>query len=257
VISVSKDGKARVWDLAGGAPSRDLPSPKAVIAAALGPDGQSAVTLEEDGVIRMWDVVGARQTGSTPVEKIPPPTAMALSSDGLIAWTCGGDGAVTAWDTVSATRIRSLGTHTGQATCIALPPNGSCVVSGGRDKTIRLWDFSRPAACREFERKLESVHKSLNTNPNDATALAVLGEWYAFRRFDHWAVDLLERARNSGAQVSSLMLAHCYWNLSESDPAYAAKALEQFQSALKHNEAPESYLTLCMKAVSRLQARSN
>jgi len=255
MISVSKDGTARVWDLAGVAAARVLSPPKAVIAAALGPDGQKAVTLGQDGVIRMWDVAGQRQTGSMQDEKIPPPTAMTLSPDGHIAWTCANDGAVTAWDTVSGSRIRSLVTHAGQATCIAA--NGSCVVSGGIDKTIRLWDLSRPAAYREFERKLESVHKSLNTNPNDATALAVLGEWYAFRQFDHWAVDLLERARNAGAQVSPLMLAHCYWNLSESDPAYAAKALEQFQRALKHNEAPESYLTLCMKAVSRVQARSN
>ena len=165
----------------------------------------------------MWDVVGARQIASMQDEKIPPPIAMALSPDGHIAWTCASDGAVTAWDTVSGSHIRSLVTQTGQATCIAA--NGSCVVSGGIDKTIRLWDLSRPAAYREFERKLQSVHKSLNTNPNDATALAVLGEWYAFRQFDHWAVDLLERARNGGAQVSPLMLAHCYWNLSESDPA--------------------------------------
>ena len=34
-------------------------------------------------------------------------------------------------------------------------------------------------------------------NPEDGAALAALGEWYAFRGADDWAIELLEEARKA------------------------------------------------------------
>jgi len=48
------------------------------------------------------------------------------------------------------------------------------------------------------------------SNPDDFVSLSVLGEWYAFRGVDDWAVECLEKARKGGAAVSSLTLARCY-----------------------------------------------
>ena len=42
--------------------------------------------------------------------------------------------------------------------------------------------------------RLASVRPQLQSDPNDAEALAVFGQWYAFRGMDEWAVSLLERA---------------------------------------------------------------
>jgi hypothetical protein len=74
-----------------------------------------------------------------------------------------------------------------------------------------------------------------------------LGEWYAFRRLDAWAIELLERARAGGAPVSALTLARCYWACGDRD-----SATREFRRALAGGgEAPEWYLRLCIAAASR------
>ena len=40
-------------------------------------------------------------------------------------------------------------------------------------------------------------------------------EWWAFRGRSEWAVELLERARAGGGEVSPLTLGRCYWELSD------------------------------------------
>jgi hypothetical protein len=72
-----------------------------------------------------------------------------------------------------------------------------------------------------------------------------LGEWYAFRGVDDWAVQLLEKAARNGADVSSLTLARCYWKLGR-----LADAAREFRSAIADQEAPKDYLNHCLAAVT-------
>ncbi|MGB7158420.1 MAG: hypothetical protein WBD40_10175, partial [Tepidisphaeraceae bacterium] len=87
---------------------------------------------------------------------------------------------------------------------------------------------------------------ALRAKSDDAPALLALGEWYAFRGADDWAVDLLERARAGGANVSSLMLARCYWQLN-----HRVGAAREFRRAIERNEAPAAYVNLCLTALER------
>ena len=48
-----------------------------------------------------------------------------------------------------------------------------------------------------------------------------LGEWYAFRGMDHWAVALLLRAQRTRRVWSPpLAFARCYWNLGQNNEAF-------------------------------------
>src|SRR5216110_2946982 len=89
---------------------------------------------------------------------------------------------------------------------------------------------------------------AIAAHPHDATALATLGEWYALRGADEWAVQLLGQARSAGANVSPLLLAREYWKLDR--PADAAR---EFRSAIARAEAPADYLGLCLNAVTTAQ----
>src|SRR5439155_17535352 len=91
-------------------------------------------------------------------------------------------------------------------------------ISGGDDNTIRFWDFSRPLRNRDFEPKARQAQAILKEKPGDPAALAVLGEWYAFRGVNDWAVEFLEKARAAGAAANPLTLARCCWELSGALP---------------------------------------
>jgi len=135
-------------------------------------------------------------------------------------------------------------------------------------------DFSRPEQHRNYARLKEEAQSRLTKDNNDAGSLKVLGEYYSFRGVNDWAVEMLERARKGGAQVSSLTLARCYWLLSEDKTIgqpdrlrHRGAAAAEFRKELAHlkaqvvPEGPEAklaceqeelYLNLCLQAVLRV-----
>jgi TPR repeat protein len=86
----------------------------------------------------------------------------------------------------------------------------------------------------------------------DPAALATLGEWYAFRGGDHWAVEFLSRARERGAAVAALTLARSYWSLNRN-----GEARREFQIALEQcKDAGEAtYLGWCIQAIETVPER--
>ena len=109
----------------------------------------------------------------------------------------------------------------------------------------------------EFDQSIPIAQAALQKNPTDAGALAVLGNWYAFRGRNDWAVDLLERARAGGAAVDTLALADCYWELSAdastSSPRFLAAARREFRTALSEPrpDADRFYAALCLGALEQ------
>ena len=110
----------------------------------------------------------------------------------------------------------------------------------------RLWDFTRGVAHRAFEPRVAAAQARLRQAAGDPVALATLGEWYAFRGMDHWAVEFLSRARERGAAVAPLTLARCYWNLNRN-----VEARREFQIALEQSRDPgeQTYLGWCIQAI--------
>jgi len=134
-------------------------------------------------------------------------------------------------------------------------------------------DLSGLARYRDLEPKVRKALEAIRGDANNPEALVIMGEWYAFRRICDWAVEMLERARKNGADVSSLTLARCYWLLSEDEtgpkekrPAHRAAAAAEFQKELDRvkaqpvpqdakaklaREQQELYLNLCLQAVQK------
>ena len=129
------------------------------------------------------------------------------------------------------------------------------------DKTVRIWDFGRAARYIEFETTVPAAQAALQKDPNDARGLAVLGDWYAFRGRNDWAIEFLEKARAGGAAVDPLTLGRGYWELSGELPPGStltpgkclAAAQREYRAALaaETDESLRRYLTLCLDAIAR------
>ena len=132
---------------------------------------------------------------------------------------------------------------------LAVSPSGTVILSGDVSGRIRKWDLSEPVRYRDFARDVPNLPQLLDADPGNAQALLRLGEWYAFRGQDAWALECLDRARAAGATVSPLMLARVYWSLDR--PADAAR---EFRAAIANREAPKPYLDLCLAAAIERQS---
>jgi eukaryotic-like serine/threonine-protein kinase len=61
-FSASRDGSARIWNVATGTELLSLPHPKGVIELAVSPDDSQLITTCEDLILRVWDVASGKET---------------------------------------------------------------------------------------------------------------------------------------------------------------------------------------------------
>jgi hypothetical protein len=191
----------------------------------------------------LWDVATGRELRKLTGHENTV-ASVAFSPDGRFALSGGYDKAMRLWEVATGRELRTLTGHRAIVRSVAFSPDGRLALSASTDNTVRLWRFSRPADYRVFEGRLVDARKALRNNPKNASALAALGEWYAFRELWDWAADFLERARQNGAAASALVSARCYWEMNDIE-----SARREFQSAREHKEAPDSYLQVCLSAM--------
>jgi len=240
-LSGDADGTVNLWDVATG---RELQSfvghQRDVQSVAFSPDGRFALSGGVKGTIKLWEVVSGRELQSFAGHR-GDMRSLAFSPDGKFAPSGGEDETVKPWELADSRELQSFVGRQAEVRSLAFSRDGQLALTGGWDGTVTLWDFSRAEQYQAFGARLRGAFDAIHKNPNDAAALAEVGDWYAFRGVWGWAIEFLERARKGGAAVSSLSLARCYWELDRFDDAK-----REFHRALAAGEAPETYLILCL-----------
>jgi len=153
-VTASRDQTARLWDINGlpiGEPMRhDFP----VWGVAFNPDGQTLVTSagwDPKGELRMWDAYTGRALGQ-PVALDHRPRTVAFRRDGRMLLTTA-PYIARLWKLESSETDLKLPTasvasllHPRGVLVATFSPDNTCVLTGGRDGTARLWDATTGAA---------------------------------------------------------------------------------------------------------------
>jgi WD40 repeat protein len=150
--SVSRDGRLRLWDVASAAEIGVFAAPGHLSrSCAFSPVQDLLATGGYEAGIRIWRL--ARGAGDAPagaslyeVGTLPGHggrvNCCAFSKDGRILATASDDGSVRLWDVGAAAPEIVLpdAAHVRRVSASGISPNGGFAVTGGWDRTIKVWD---------------------------------------------------------------------------------------------------------------------
>lgn len=126
---------------------------------------------------------------------------MSFSPDGRLVLLVRDDGSLIMLDATTGREASSIALPIPTVTTAEFSRDCNKVLMSGGDGVTRVIDF---AAARRYFTDWQSVLKSrdaLAKNPESAEHLATLGRWYGLRGQIDWSIELLEKARQGGADV--------------------------------------------------------
>ncbi len=192
-LAVSRDGKrlltgswdktVKLWDVASGRLLRTFEGhSKRIHALAFAPDGKRFVSSSEDETIRLWDVATGTLVRELKGHHLSV-LSVAYAPDGRLIATGGQDDRIRFWDAETGQNVRTIESlrgvvkgwengiifstegHSEYINSIAFSPDGTLLLSGSDDQTIKLWDVGRARLIRTFEGQT-----------TDVTSVAFLGD---------------------------------------------------------------------------------
>jgi WD40 repeat protein len=160
------DKKIRKWKFASDAPTKSFQHPQHVDAVAFNPTSTLLATGCHDGIVRIWDLAKGQvlkqitaHTAPAGTQMVPAVYCVAWSLDGKQVVSGSNDHSLKLWDATAGTLVREFKGykekdfekgHRDAVYCVAFSPDGKFLVSGGSDRSIKVWNVADGSVIREL-----------------------------------------------------------------------------------------------------------
>lgn len=145
LVTGSFDETVKVWDIKSGKCVSTFKSDGTTAKVAIS-DDNTLVAASGHKHVKVWDLTTNQLISATDTTNFVH-SALAISHDNSFIAVSSelGDNTIV-YDIKTRERLYTLKGHTDSITCIEISPDNSFIVTGSRDKTVRIWD-SKTGKC--------------------------------------------------------------------------------------------------------------
>ncbi len=142
LVSASSDGAIKIWDLKkkrvrGALRGHEL----AVNALSISQNGNLLASASSDGTVRIWDLTTEQEIAS--FDKYQGSLRAIAFSPNSRSLAVANDANVEVLDTMSRQKVAVFTGHIRLVEAVEFSRDGSLIISGGVDETIRFWDANK------------------------------------------------------------------------------------------------------------------
>lgn len=166
IVTGGWDSQIRRWEASTGKSlAAPLTAPTKVSSLAFSPDGTTLASANGDGSLAFWHIATGEMIGTPIISHFAAIRAAVLSPDEKLLATAAEDYKIIVWDTTTHAAIHTLQGHTNYVLTLAFSHDGSKLISGSGDRTVRFWDMAtgEQTAMLTFDHPVTSVA----LNPTD------------------------------------------------------------------------------------------
>jgi WD40 repeat protein len=138
IISASRDGTLRVWDLDTGKTLQVFEGHKARVNAVAMVDNQHAVSASNDNTLRVWDLETGQSLQTLEGHTSWVRAVAVVDSHRVVSASL--DLTLQVWDLETGQTLQTLAGHTGRVDALAMVDDRR-IVSASFDRTLRVWDL--------------------------------------------------------------------------------------------------------------------
>lgn len=141
IISGSRDGKLRVWDVQTHEEikQREVFNAQAIDFMRVTPDGTKIVFASMDNIVRVWNAEDFAPLGQFVKQSLTTLTSLCITPDSSKVISGWSDGILCIWDIQSKQAVQLTG-HTDTIESIAVTPDGTKIISASHDGVLGIWD---------------------------------------------------------------------------------------------------------------------
>lgn len=138
LASCAEDFTVRIWRISNSRLVKNIDEGmSSVNDISYSPDGKSIAWVEENGMLRVWDL--AMDLNTLAIPKSQPARSVSFSPDGESIAVGYADGIINIWNISRGNLSSTLTGHTQSVSGLAFSFDGTWLVSGSHDTTLRLW----------------------------------------------------------------------------------------------------------------------